>query len=97
MATGVLTRKAAGYRGKRVGSVGQRKPSLREMRLRRALSATELAKRAKVATSTVTDIEDNNAKPRMATIRALSAALDCEPQDIAWPGNPFGLLDSDIR
>lgn len=92
MATGVLARKASGYKGKRVGSAERRKSTLREMRLRRALSASELAKRAGVATSTVTDIEDKNAKPRMSTIRRLATALDCAPQDIAWPGDPFGLL-----
>lgn len=93
MGTAVLSRKSSSSKGKRVSSVGRRKPTLREMRLRHALSATELAKRAGVATSTITDIEDKDAKPRMSTIRSLAAALDCQPQDIAWPGNPFGLLE----
>jgi transcriptional regulator with XRE-family HTH domain len=56
------------------------------------MSATELATRAKVATSTITAIE-RGAMPHMATIRKLAAALGCEPQDIAWPGDPFGELE----
>jgi DNA-binding Xre family transcriptional regulator len=66
--------------------------TLRQMRLKRAMSATELGRAAGVYTSTITDIEAG-AQPRMATIRKLAAALGCEPQDIAWPGDPFGPLD----
>jgi len=58
------------------------------------MSATELAARAKVATSTIMAIE-RGAAPHMGTIRKLAAALGCEPQDIAWTGDPFGALDSD--
>jgi transcriptional regulator with XRE-family HTH domain len=67
------------------------KPTLREKRLEAALSMNELAVAANVSASTVMDIE-RGASPRMATIRKLAKALDCTPQDIAWPGDPFGEL-----
>ena len=69
------------------------KPTLREKRLEAALSMNELAAAAKVSASTVMDIE-RGAHPRMATIRKLAQALGCSPQDIAWPGDPFGDLSS---
>jgi transcriptional regulator with XRE-family HTH domain len=64
-------------------------PTLEDMRLARAYSAKELARRAGVQTATVTGIELRNRTPHMVTMRKLAAALDCAPQDIAWPGDPF--------
>lgn len=86
------------------GSIGERslmvegldvagKPTLREKRLAVAMSMNELAAAAKVSASTVMDIE-RGASPRMATIRKLAKALDCAPQDIEWPGDPFGELET---
>ena len=69
------------------------KPTLREKRLEAALSMNELATEANVSASTVMDIE-RGASPRMATIRKLAKALGCAPQDIAWPGEPFGNVGS---
>jgi len=70
------------------------RPTLREKRLERAMSMNELADAAGVSASTVMDIERTGASPRMATIRKLANALDCAPQDIAWPGDPFGELET---
>lgn len=66
-----------------------RRLTLTQMRRRRLLSMTELAKRATVATSTVMAIE-KGATPRLSTIGKLSVALECDPTDIAWPGDPLG-------
>jgi DNA-binding Xre family transcriptional regulator len=95
MGTAVLPRKRSSSKRLRVAEKAQ-KLTLRQMRLRRAMSATELANKAGISTSTITAIEDD-AKPRMSTIRKLAKALDCEPQDIAWPGNPFGLLEDPVK
>lgn len=76
----------------RQGVTQQRQKTLKQMRLQRALSMSELARAAGVSASTIMDIEAG-AQPRMRTIRKLAAALGCEPQDIAWPGDPFGELD----
>lgn len=94
MSTGVLPRKRSSSARKRVTDKAQRAPrlTLTQMRLQRAMSATELAALAHVSTSTITAIE-RGAEPRMSTIRKLAKALDCQPQDIAWPGNPFGVLE----
>ena len=67
-----------------------RRPTLEQMRRRRLLTATALAKKAGVAVTTVRGIE-RGATPRFETIRVLSAALDCRPEDIDWPDNPLGL------
>lgn len=91
MGIGVLPRKRSSSKRVRVAEKGQRL-TLKQMRLRRAMSATELAREATISTSTITAIEDKDAQPRMSTMRKLAAALGCEPQDILWPGDPFGLL-----
>ena len=69
------------------------KPTLRQARVSKLLSANELGKLAKVAASTVLDIEAG-AKPRLSTIRKLAHALEMAPTDIEWPGDPFGELES---
>jgi DNA-binding Xre family transcriptional regulator len=66
------------------------KPTLAQLRIQKLLSAYELAKKAEVAASTILDIE-NGAKPRLSTIRKLSTALECQPSDIDWPGDPLGV------
>ncbi len=69
------------------------KPTLRQARIRRLLSANELGKLAGVAASTVLDIEAG-ARPRLSTIRKLAKALDVAPIEIDWPGDPLAGLDS---
>lgn len=91
MGTAVLPGKRSSSKRLRVVEKAQRL-TLAQMRLRRAMSATELGNEANVSTSTITAIE-RGAEPRMSTIRKLAKALECDPQDIAWPGDPFGLLD----
>jgi DNA-binding Xre family transcriptional regulator len=77
--------------GRREVSQQESRPTLQQMRLKRAMSATELGRKAHVSTSTITYIE-GGAPPRMGTIRKLAEALHCEPQDIDWPGDPFAGL-----
>ena len=69
------------------------KPTLRQVRVRKLLSAYELGKAAGVAASTVLDIEAG-AKPRLSTFRKPSAALEMAPADIDWPGDPLGEADT---
>ena len=69
------------------------KPTLRQARIGKLLSANELGKLAGVAASTVLDIEAG-AKPRLSTIRKLAKALDMAPTDIDWPGDPLAELDT---
>ena len=68
------------------------KPSLRQARVSRLLSANELGKLAGVAASTVLDIEAG-VKPRLSTIRKLAKALEMAPTDIDWPGDPLAEMD----
>lgn len=65
------------------------KPTLRQARVSKLLSANELGKLAGVAASTVLDIEAG-AKPRLSTIRKLAHALEISPTEIDWPGDPLG-------
>jgi transcriptional regulator with XRE-family HTH domain len=69
------------------------KPTLRQARVSKLLSANELGKAAGVAASTVLDIEAG-AKPRLSTIRKLAEALNVAPSDIDWPGDPLGEADA---
>jgi len=66
-----------------------RRLTLTQMRRRKLLSMTELGKQAGVAASTIMAIE-KGAHPRLSTIGKLSRALECEPTDVAWPGDPLG-------
>jgi len=68
------------------------RPTLNTLRLRAALSMNELAVQAHVSASTIMEIE-RGAQPHMATMRKIAAVLGVRPQDIAWPGDPFGKLD----
>jgi transcriptional regulator with XRE-family HTH domain len=72
-----------------------KRPTLEEARLSKLLSAFELAKRSGVAHTTILDIEQKNAKPRLSTIRKLAEVLGVDPREIAWPGNPLRQLDDD--
>lgn len=69
------------------------KPTLRQARISKLLSANELGKLAGVAASTVLDIEAG-ARPRLSTIRKLANALQLAPTEIAWPGDPLADLDT---
>lgn len=64
--------------------------TLEQMRRRQALTQTELARKAQVSPSLVSCIEHGK-RPGMKTIRALAKALEVEPTDIDWPGDPLGL------
>jgi transcriptional regulator with XRE-family HTH domain len=70
------------------GDIVAGKPTLRQARISKLLSANELSKLAGVAASTVLDIEAG-ARPRLSTIRKLAKALEMAPTDIDWPGNPL--------
>ncbi len=69
------------------------KPTLRQARVSKLLSANELGKLAGVAASTVLDIEAG-AKPRLSTIRKLAQALGVPPTGIEWPGDPLADVES---
>lgn len=56
--------------------------TLREARRRRLLSIAGLAKAAGVATKTIVDIEHGRSVPRLATMRALSDALEIDPLQV---------------
>ncbi len=64
--------------------------SLEEMRRRRLLTQSALARAAGLHVSTVQAIE-HGAIPRYGTIQKLCAALHCRPEEIEWPGNPLRL------
>ena len=66
------------------------KPMLAEARRRRGLSANELGRRAGVAGSTIRRIE-SGVPPHMKTITKIARALECAPEIIDWPGDPFGM------
>jgi transcriptional regulator with XRE-family HTH domain len=65
------------------------KLTLKQLRLRQALSVNELAAQAGVVARTILLIERGEVSPHMATIRKLSRALNCAPDAIAWPDDPF--------
>ena len=66
-------------------SDGRTKPTLRELRERRALSLSELARAAGVHADTVWQIETGRRVPYPRTRRELAAALGVDPSDISWP------------
>lgn len=55
---------------------------LRRIRESAALTQDELAKKARLAYSTVNKIENGKEKPRPRTIRALATALKVKPVDL---------------
>ena len=66
----------------RVAGKALRLPRLANIREAKFLSQYELADRAKVARSTIARIESGEAA-RFATIRALAAALEVTPDELA--------------
>ena len=70
------------------------RPKLEKARLRKLWSANRLARESGIAVSTIMGIEHGKS-PRLGTIEKLSKALDMDPTEIDWPGNPLGLEDDD--
>jgi predicted transcriptional regulator len=66
------------------------KPTLAEARKQWGISANELARQAGVAASTIRRIEHGD-PPHMETITKIAHALECAPETIDWPGDPFGM------
>ena len=59
--------------------------NLRRIRLARFYSQAELARRSGVHAVTITRLESGSTAPSTRTVRALAAALDVEPGDLATP------------
>jgi transcriptional regulator with XRE-family HTH domain len=59
--------------------VGER---LRALRIRRALTQEELAKRAGLSKQAVNRLEVDRAEPRMSSLRKLAKALDVDPSEL---------------
>ena len=55
---------------------------LRELRVRRLLSIRELARKARVSTSTIYTIETGRAVPRLSVVKKLSEALEASPDEV---------------
>src|SRR5215467_11473891 len=62
--------------------------ALRKERERAGLSISELAKRAEVAKSTLSQLESGNGNPNIETIWALSVALDVPFSRLVDPPRP---------
>jgi transcriptional regulator with XRE-family HTH domain len=56
--------------------------SLRDLRVRRALTQEELAEKADVGTNTVARLERNESEPHMSTLRKLAGALGVDPAEL---------------
>jgi len=56
--------------------------NLKTLRLRAAISQTELAEKADVAAAAVNRIERNKVEPHMRTVRKLARALEVEPVEL---------------
>lgn len=67
--------------------------TLAQMRKRKRMTALALAHKAGVAPTTIQNIEQKGRVPRYGTIEKLAIALDVDPEDIIWPGDPLGLGD----
>jgi transcriptional regulator with XRE-family HTH domain len=57
-------------------------PSMREMRLSRALSQRDLAAKAGVSAKTIVDLEQGRFEPRLRTIRLIAEALGVDSLEI---------------
>jgi transcriptional regulator with XRE-family HTH domain len=55
---------------------------LREMRDKALLTQSELADKAHMSPTTISDLETLKTKARPSTVRKLAAALNCEPRDL---------------
>ena len=73
-------------------SVPERLP-LEKMRKRKGFSAHKLAQAANISVATVRAIELGNLKrtPRYETMEAIAKALEIDPREINWPGDPYAL------
>jgi len=58
--------------------------SLRGWRESKLMSQAELAKKAKMAISTVCRLEKGRQKPRFATIKKMARALKVDPKEIKF-------------
>lgn len=67
-----------------------KRPTLGQVRRRHALTQKELAEKVGVRPSTISNIEGGK-RPGMKTIRKLAEALEIQPTEIDWPGDPLGL------
>jgi transcriptional regulator with XRE-family HTH domain len=59
--------------------------NLRREREARNLSQSELARRANLTSQAINMLERRKNGPRMSTVLALAAALDCKPEELYGP------------
>jgi transcriptional regulator with XRE-family HTH domain len=62
-----------------------RLPALRQLRLRLALSQRDLALRARISQTALSDLETGKTQARPSTMRKLATALGCEPAALMEP------------
>jgi predicted transcriptional regulator len=55
---------------------------LRELRVRRLLSIRELARKARVSTSTIYTIETGKSVPRLSVVKKLTETLEVSPEEV---------------
>ena len=68
--------------GVRLASVVPQLPGLRRLRLLAALSQKELAARAQMSQTTLSDLETGKTSARPSTVRKLATALGCTPAEL---------------
>lgn len=69
--------------GHRRSDARQASSKLRELRIQRGLSLTELAKTANVSKLTVINIEADRTRPKQSTISKLASALNVDPTELS--------------
>jgi len=69
---------------------GVRLPRLRETRVRRLLTQVQLARRAVVAVSTLSRLEQGHTPAELSTVERLAAALDVAPETLMAPPREDG-------
>jgi transcriptional regulator with XRE-family HTH domain len=69
---------------------GVRLPRLRETRVRRLLTQAQLARRAEVAVSTLSRLEQGHTPAELATVARLAAALGVPPEALMGPPGQGG-------
>lgn len=62
-----------------------RLPGLRRLRLLAALSQEDLARRAQISPTTLSDLETGKTEARPSTIRKLADALKVQPRELIEP------------
>lgn len=60
-------------------------PGLRPLRLRAALSQKDLAERAGMSQTAISDLENKLTQARPSTMRKLADALQCQPVELMEP------------